>query len=117
MFNNLRVYEREIEKIFLGEETTNISRIALFTDPNGFIPQLIRSIRAISILLLLLIIPFQFAFKNKSTFEGDLIFIALISIDLLYAVRLIFQSFLLPYVDKLGNTITNPAHIFKNFIG
>jgi hypothetical protein len=72
--------------------------------------------RAISLLILLLIIPYQFAFKHKESFDEDKITVILIAIDILYALKLIFQSFLTPYIDEQNNTINQPKLIFKHFI-
>lgn len=115
--NLYRESQKQNERVFWGEECSNISRITLFTDPNGWFPQLVRSIRAISLLIMLMIVPFQFAFKNESEFHEETITFYLIIIDILYGIKLFFQSFLLPYVDRMGNTITHPREIFKKFIG
>jgi hypothetical protein len=90
--------------------------MTIFKDPNGWFPQLIRSLRAISLLILILLVPYQFAFKHKANFDEIIITYVLIAIDILYAIKLIFQSFMIPYVDRQHNTINRPKLIFKNFI-
>lgn len=66
---------------------------------------------------MLLILPFQFAFKNKPSFDEDFITASLITIDILYLIKLILQSFLLPYVDDRNNIVNQPREIFRHFIG
>lgn len=112
-----REYEKGLKKIFEGEPTSNTSRFTLINNPNGPIPKLVRSVRAICILMVLSIVPFQFAFKHKTNFKDeDRITRDLIVIDVLYSINLILQASCIPYIDRFGNTVTHPRKIFHHFI-
>lgn len=92
----------------------DIPECAIYHD--GYTKEMIDLVRSLSVILTLMLVPYQFAFKESPSYQNSGITIVLIIVDGLYLVRCVLDAFFITYLDINGFRITDDKLIFKKFV-
>lgn len=103
------------------EPTQLVSTSTWYLDPDGWSYELVRLVRASSLLYGYFFYPFEYsvviashALDSHQLDSGE--FIALYVVDGLYLLTTVLEVFFLAYTDSKGALVTEPKQIFRKFL-